>query len=312
MKTLFLSPDYRCNERCVFCPCAEDARRYTPLTLSEMKESLDVAIEKEQIEMVLLSGGEPTLKKEILDFIAYVRTRNIKLGVLSNSLKFTSDRYLNKFLAIAGTDFELTTAFHSRNAMWHDQITQVSHSFERSFRGIQNLIERGVQVTIKYNLNNLTYKDLPQYADWIYDHFPDDVPWVICNIDICGIALLNKEYTAVPFHESRPYLEAALDKVIEQTKQGRKRAVQVFNTPLCCIDPYYWSFLQKSEGGILSALRLPYEQTEENKLQLSVKGDGDAAFAPCKECALQPQCPGTWKRTGEVYGNEVFQPFIAD
>lgn len=312
MKTLFLSASYDCNERCMFCPCAENARQYFSLTLEEIKESLDVAIEKAEVEMVLLSGGEPTLKNEVLEFIGYVRFRGIKLGILSNALKFASSTYLDKFIAIAGTDFELTTAFHSCYSDNHDRITCVPGSFLKSLQGIQGLIERGVSVTVKYNLNNLTYRELPEYVDWLYATFPDRIPWVLCNIDVCGVALRNKTYTAVPFNESRPFLEQALDKVIAYEREGRQRVVRIFNTPLCCVDPYYWRFLQKSEGGMMPALRLPYEKPEENGLQLNLKGDGGAVFRQCRECALQPQCPGTWSRTGELYGDRVFKPFKAE
>jgi hypothetical protein len=119
----------------------------------------------------------------------------------------------------------------------------------------------------------------------------------------------NKEYTAVSFHKSRPYLERALDRVIAYSQEGRKRSVCVFNTPLCCIDAYYWPFLKKSEGSIMPALRLPYEKIEENKLRMNVKGDGGAIFAPCQQCALQQKCPGTWSKTGDMYGDEIFKPF---
>ena len=311
MKTLFLSPDYRCNERCIFCPCAENARQYHPLSLEEMRESLDMAMKNPCVEMVLLSGGEPTLRKETLSFIKYVRTKNIKWGILSNSLKFASKTFLNEFIDVTGTSFELTTAFHSYDPKQHNMITQVPDSFEKSLQGVMNLIEVGINVTIKYVINKMTFSELPEYATWIYNTFSDNIPWVICNIDVCGIALKNRNKTAIPFSESKPFVEKALDKVIEFSRQGRMRNVNIFNTPLCCIDPYYWPFLKKGEGGIISALRLPYEKKEDNYLKVNLMGDGGAIFASCSQCVLQGKCPGTWSNTGELYENDL-KPFKQD
>jgi len=309
MKTFFLSPDYKCNEKCLFCPCAENARQYTPLTLEEMKESLDVAINNAGVEMVVVSGGEPTLTREIIPFVRYVREKNIKLGILSNSVKFASFDYLNKFIDAAGTDFEVTTAFHSYIAEQHDNITQLPNSFARSLQGVKNLMNAGIQVVVKYNINKQTYRNLPEYVDWIYSTFPDTVPWVLCNLDVCGIAMKNQETIAVLFSESRPFVEQALDKVTEYAnKRGMKRTVHVLNTPLCTIDPYYWAFLRKSDGGIVPALRLPYEKSENNLLKINLQGDGGAIFAPCQHCALQSKCPGTWSKTGEMYMGEL-KPF---
>lgn len=309
IRTLFISPDYTCNERCIFCPCARNAQTYTPLTLEEMQDSVDSAIDRNGIEMVLVSGGEPTMWKNLIPFLRYVQSHNLKFGILSNSIKFASQNYLDRFLQAVGSDFELTTAFHSCVPEEHDRITGLPNSFHKSLQGIKMLIEAKVHVTIKYNINNLTYTRLPEYSQWLYDTFPDTIPWVLCNIDICGNANTNRDCTAVGFDTSRPYLEKALDAVIAYNKTGRKRVVAVYNTPLCCVDPYYWTFLKQNESSLLPALRLPYRTSEENRLLFDVRGDGGAIFPMCQQCILQRRCPGTWSKTGELYADHCFHPF---
>lgn len=310
MRTLFLSPSYICNEKCIFCPCALNARRYTSLTLSELCQAVDLAAAQEDIEMVLISGGEPTIYKDILGLISHIRSKGLKFGILSNSLKFSDPEFLNRFIDVAGSGFELTTAFHSFREEEHDRVTSVPGSFRKSLLGVSNLIQVGVRVTIKHIINNSTYKALPEYVDWLYDTFPDNVPLVLCNIDLTGTALTNEDDSAVPFVVSRPYLEKALDKVIEYGKAGRNRVVRIFNTPFCCVDPYYWTFLQKYESEEeMTALYLPYERPDDNRIRFNLKGDGGARFKPCQECVLQPQCPGTWKKTAEVLGENSFIPF---
>jgi len=310
MKTLFVSPSYVCNEKCIFCPCALNARRYTSLTLDEVCLAIDLAADQEKIEMVLISGGEPTVYKDILGLISFIKGKGLKFGILSNSLKFANTVFFEKFIGAVGNDFELTTAFHSWKADEHDRITSVPGSFSKSLEGVGNLVRAGVKVTVKHVINNKTYKELPRYVEWLYETFPDNVPWVLCNIDLTGTALTNEDESAVPFSASRPYLEEALDKVIEYGKNGRNRVVRIFNTPFCCIDPYYWPFLQKYESEEeMSALYLPYEKPEDNKIRFNLKGDGGACFKPCKECIIQSKCPGTWKKTAEVLGEDSFIPY---
>lgn len=310
--TLYISPDYTCNERCVFCPCSQNSHSYTALTLDELCESVDLAIQERKIEMVLISGGEPTMYRDLIPFLRHVRSRQIRFGLLSNSIKFASSSYLDRFLREVGSDFELTTAFHSCIPEEHDRITGLPNSFQRSLQGVQNLWKAGVHVTVKYNINNLTYKQLPEFAQWIYNTFPDSISWVLCNIDVCGHAETNKECTAVSFDQSRTFLETVLDYVISQAENGRRRVVQVYNTPLCCVDPYYWPFLQKNEGGVMSAFRIPYQSVSENRLLLDAQGDGGAVFEPCQSCALQNYCPGTWYKTGEMFSDRCFHPFQAE
>lgn len=311
MRTLFISPSYLCNESCVFCPCHKIARRYTPVPIDLILSSIDDAMLRNNIEMVLISGGEPLLYKDLPKVINYAKQCGLKIGILSNSLKFADENFTQDFIEIVGNDFELTTAFHSCISDEHDSITNIKGSFEKSLRGVHSLIKSGVKVTIKYVINGLSYMYLPLFVEWVYATFPDTVSFVICNIDLCGEALENSEMTAVPFKESKQYLEKALDIVIKYSENGRHRHVSVFNTPLCTIDPYYWKFLRKYESEeTMDALLLPSaDSASPSFVRYDLKGDGGANFAPCAECCVQEICPGTWRQTAEYFGDSMFNPF---
>ncbi len=311
MKTLFVSPSYLCNESCVFCPCHKIARRYTSIPIDLILASIDDAILRNNIEMVLISGGEPTLYKDLPKIINYVRQCGLKIGVLSNSLKFADDNFSKRFIETVGNDFELTTAFHSHIPAEHDSITNIKCSFEKSLQGILSLITLGVKVTIKHVINGLSYTHLPQFVEWVYATFPDSVSFVMCNIDLCGEALENSNLTAVSFDDSKQYLEKALDTVIRYSENGRYRNVSVFNTPLCTIDPYYWKFLRKYESEeTMDALLLPSSDPASPPLvRYDLKGDGGANFVPCAKCSVQKICPGTWRQTAEYFGDSMFNPY---
>jgi MoaA/NifB/PqqE/SkfB family radical SAM enzyme len=310
MKTAYFSMSFDCNEKCVFCPCSENANTQPDVSLEEMKQSLDIAIAQKQVNHVLLSGGEPTLKKEFLLFLEYIVSKGLSIGILSNALKFASKRYLQKVIDITGTEnIEITTAIHSHIPEKHERLTQVKNSFQKSLEGLHNIIEAGISTSLKYNIINYTCKELPEYTDWVYKTFPDEVTFLICNIDINGVALKNKDLIAVTFEESTPFLEAALDKAIEYRQNGRKRNVKVFTTPLCTLDPYYWGFVNNRTKEELAALRVPSEKPLNNRLFLGIDSDTGTMFAPCQNCALKDPCPGTWKMTGELFGDQIFKPF---
>lgn len=311
MNTLFVSPSYRCNECCVFCPCHKMAKHYQPIPSDVIINSIIDAVHRKDINMILISGGEPTLYKDLVSVITFARQLNLKIGILSNSLKFADENFCQSFINTVGNDFELTTAFHSHIAEEHDKITGIKGSFDRSLKGVKNMINAGVCVTIKYVINGVSYNKMPKFANWIYKTFPNSVSWVICNMDLCGEALINSDLTAVSFKESRKYLESALDIVIEQSSKENLRNVSVFNTPLCCIDPYYWHFLRKYESEeSMTALLLPTENIKETpKIRYDLKGDGGTNFLSCNECLIKESCPGTWRQTAEYFGDFIFKPF---
>ncbi len=310
MRTAYFSMSFDCNEKCVFCPCSEGANTIPDIGLDELKLSLDRVVKEADVNHVLLSGGEPTIKKDFPLFLEYIAPKNLSIGILSNGIKFASQRYLKKITDIVDIEkLEITTAIHSHLPHKHDRLTQLKNSFNKSVQGLHNIINAGITTSLKYNITNYTYKDLPDYIDWVYDTFPDDVTFLICNIDINGVALKNKDLIAVSFEESTPYLEAALDKVIEYRRNGRKRNVKVFTTPLCTLDPYYWGFVNNRTKEVLAALRVPADKQKFDKLFLGIESDTGTMFGPCQECALKDPCPGTWKKTGELFGDKIFKPF---
>ncbi|MBO5348317.1 MAG: radical SAM protein [Clostridia bacterium] len=311
MNTLFVSPSYRCNENCIFCPRHKISKLYKPIPLDIIIKSITDAIEKKSIEMILISGGEPTLYKDLTTIITTANQLNLKIGILSNSLKFADNNFCKTFIDTVGNNFELTTAFHSHIAEEHDKITGVKGSFDKSLKGVYNLINAEVRITIKYIINGISFNKLPEFIEWVYNSFPDSVSLVLCNMDLCGEALNNSNLAAVPFNISKKYVENALDVIIQYSKKNRLRNVSVFNTPLCCIDPYYWTFLRKYESEeSMAALLLPSIENQTNPIiQYGLKGDGGANFSPCTNCAVKNICPGTWRKTAEYFGNDIFKPF---
>jgi MoaA/NifB/PqqE/SkfB family radical SAM enzyme len=303
---------YDCNEKCVFCPCSEPGNVIESLSLEEMKSCIDRAIKESRIDNVLLSGGEPTINKEFVKLLEYIHGKGLHISILSNSLNFSGRKFLNKVVEVTGTaNIEVTTAFHSHIPEKHDRLTQVPGSFHRSLEGLQNIIDTGITASVKYNIIRYTYREMAGYIDWLYRTFLDKVALLICNIDINGVALKNKELVGVTFEESAPYLEQALDKVITYRQNDRKRNVKVFTTPLCTLDPYYWGFVNNQTKDILAALRVPAENPLNDRLFLEISSDSGPMFEPCFKCALQEPCPGTWKKTGELFGNKIFKQVTA-
>lgn len=312
MRTAYLSMSYDCNEKCIFCPCSEPGHEMEAISLEEMKSCIDRAMEESGVENILLSGGEPTISKDFLKLLEYIKAKGLHISLLSNGLKFASKRYLQKFIDVTGSEnIEITTAIHSHIPEKHDRLTQLPNSFHKSLEGLHNIIEAGILTSVKYNIIRYTYREMPGYIDWLYETFPDKVSFLLCNIDITGVALKNKELIGVTFEESAPFLEQALDKVIAFRQKGRKRNVKVFTTPLCTLDPYYWGFVNNQTKDTLAALRVPSEDPINDRLFLEIGSDSGPMFEPCFQCALQEPCPGTWKKTGELFGDSIFKPIEA-
>jgi MoaA/NifB/PqqE/SkfB family radical SAM enzyme len=310
MQTAYYAIGLRCNLRCVFCPCSEEQPEYKSFSTEELKETIEDTLKVKNIENFLLSGGEPTIQKNFLPIVKYIcREKKYPLSLLTNAVAFKNPRFLRRFLeAVGDSRLEIVTAIHSHLAKKHNSLTQAPHSFERSISGLQNCVAAGINTSIKFNIVRYNYKDLPAYIEYMYQTFPDEVALILCNIDLSGYAAKNKDLIPVKFEESTPYLEEALDRVIEFRNQGRKRNVRVFTTPLCVLDPYYWFFVNKSTKDEVAAYRSPDVKEEKNKLMFDFPSGSGTIAKKCDGCGVEEICPGCWDTYINYYGSDFLKP----
>ena len=219
MKTLYCAIGYLCNERCRFCPCSEGSADVPSLTFDEICEAIRRAIEERSVKNILLSGGEPTIHPDFFRILKFIKSYDVNVSLLTNALKIADDEFAERmFSIIEGEKLDVTVAFHSHIPEKHDFLTRHKGSFERSLKGVKNMLKYNVRLSIKNNIVNYTYQNLPEYVKWVTSYFDDTVILLLCNIDINGTAVGNKRDVAVEFSKSIPYLQKALDIIIEALK----------------------------------------------------------------------------------------------
>lgn len=304
--TLYCAVEYRCNERCIFCPCSEGSSKLGMLEYQDIIATIDEAVDNHGVENILLSGGEPTLHNDFFKIVEHIKRKGARFSLLTNALKLADKTSADKLFSIVnGNEVDVTVAFHSHIPALHDQLTQIKGSFERSMQGVRNMLEHNVKLSIKNNIVNATYKYLPDYVNWINETFDESVTLLLANIDINGTASYNRELVSVSFTDSMPYLQKALDIVVERRQHGLKRNVKVLTTPLCLMDPFYWGFVENATKGNLTAYKVPMEN--ESLLLFDVGSDSGPMFKACKQCALIEHCPGTWRSFATNYDENMLK-----
>ena len=308
MKTLYCAIGYLCNERCRFCPCSEESADVPSLTFEEICTAIRRAIEERGVKNILLSGGEPTIHPDFFRILEFIKSYDVNISLLTNALKLADINFAERmFSIIDGEKLDVTVAFHSHIPEKHDFLTQHKGSFEKSMKGVENMLKYNVRLSIKNNIVNYTYQDLPEYVKWATSHFNDNVTLLFCNIDINGTAANNKGNVAVEFRKSMPYLQQALDIIIDQRKVGHKRNVKVLTTPLCLMDPYYWGFVENATQTDIEAYKVP-----NSNLLWNVSSDSGPVFKACADGELKQYCPGTWNSFKKNYDESILKSIVSE
>jgi len=100
-----------CNFSCPYCRGLDDSiygdRKLKQLSLSEIKQNIDYWCENEPLENIRFSGGEPSLHKDIIEIIAYAKSKGIKRIAVSTNGSNKIELY-KKMLDAGVNDFSIS------------------------------------------------------------------------------------------------------------------------------------------------------------------------------------------------------------
>lgn len=118
---LTLEPTRECNLSCALC-YALDRRVVKPL--ETVRDELDLACQRRELDAVTIVGGEPTLYPELADVVRLVKERGLACQLLTNGLRFLPKRGrdLLRELMDAGLD---KIAFHVDRGQPHPDVEAV-------------------------------------------------------------------------------------------------------------------------------------------------------------------------------------------
>ncbi|KJS30738.1 MAG: radical SAM protein [Desulfatitalea sp. BRH_c12] len=152
----------KCNERCVHCYIPHENK------VNHIKTDLFYSILEQCKEMkvlhLTLTGGEPMLHKNFVDFLKKCKDYNLSVNVLSNLTLLTGEiieeMKANRLLGVQ-------VSLYSMDSKIHDTITQTKGSFEKTKNAILKLKENDVPLQISCPIikpNKNCYKDVLKWA----------------------------------------------------------------------------------------------------------------------------------------------------
>lgn len=141
---------HTCNENCIHCFLADHQQK--GLTTRQYEVLFDQLVEAGTF-FVILTGGEPFLRKDFMEIVRMARKRRISVTIFTNGTLITEE--IADELARLWVQ-EVHISLYSADPGTHDAITRLPGSFERSTRAIRMLRERGVLVRIKTPLMSMT------------------------------------------------------------------------------------------------------------------------------------------------------------
>ncbi len=341
-RRMVLHVGYACNARCSFCYYLEQIESGTTddLTTQEIKDRLKEgrAWGKTAIDF---TGGEPTIRKDLVEVIAYAKEIGYKdINVITNCLITARKENYVQELANAGLN-DILLSLHSFSPKLHDHLTKIpkSHHAVLKTADIVNSID-GITLRFNYVVNQENFHELSQAVELMASYKPNAINLILFHPNHDAITADNN----VKF-DSYDIITTEVKKAIDSIKDIVPH-INVRHLPYCLmkgyeqyLKPFYQLQYEKKEwdyclstlqkrgrlvywagllGGAILSLNNPYLWTAswDNKKHLMIQRVQLLKMrkkgSKCSGCSVNHICDGLQKEYIEEHGDDELSPYDGD
>ena len=172
---------YRCQNSCTFCYASapERGQEMQEMTAAQVRGVLDIIADDAHVPTVSFTGGEPTLRPDLPDLIAYAKTRRLRTNLITNGIRCGAKGYVEK-LVTAGLD-SAQVSLEAANPEIHDRVVGRPGAWRRTVQGIRNLKAADIHVHTNTTINRLNRDHLLDLVDFLAEM---DQPYLSMNMVI--------------------------------------------------------------------------------------------------------------------------------
>ena len=318
---------YRCNLKCAFCyaacGCQKKEGGDSEMSIRELLKIFKVIRKDAQVPSISFTGGEPLLRKDIVELVAGAKKAGLRVNLISNGTLLAGNDLAGR-LHDAGLN-SAQISIEGPTAETHDSLTGVSGSFEKTLKGISSLKDANIHVHTNTTVNSRNA-----------EHLVDLVKFVAK----IGMARMSMNMVIPAGSASGRELQISYSKIwsfVEPARNAaRKLGVEFMwysPTPMCIFNPLAEGLGNKScaacdgllsiapNGDVLpcssysqpvgNLLRQPFEEVWNSTTSLFFRRK---EYAPeeCSGCgkftACAGACPLYWTAvgTGELQGRREY------
>ena len=192
---------WHCNQRCVHCYAAgQPLSEEKELSTADWKKVLDIC-RSAGIPQVTFTGGEPTMRKDLIELIKYARWFISRLN--TNGIRLTPD-YCEKLRDAELDSVQIT--FYSADPQVHNRLVGAPR-YEETLAGIKNALAKGLSVSINTPLCTLN-RDYEKTLELLHEL---GVIYVTCS------GLITTGSAAQPTSESLQLSSEELEEILRKS-----------------------------------------------------------------------------------------------
>ncbi len=220
-----LALTYRCNNACGHCYVARD-KNFPEMDTSSWKRVINI-LRDVGVPHITLTGGEATMREDLVEIIQYAQDNNIICGLVTNGIKLADNDFLMK-LVNAGLDY-IQITLESHDAAIHNKMVGAD-SWAQTVQGLKNAIATDVYTITNTTLCALNAPTIEKTIDFLAEIGLEGT--FACN----GIIYSGKGKSVengIPEAE----LEPLLDRIVAKAREHNFKFLWYSPTQYCEYNP---------------------------------------------------------------------------
>ncbi|MCL1917333.1 MAG: putative heme d1 biosynthesis radical SAM protein NirJ1 [Peptococcaceae bacterium] len=201
-----------CNLKCIHCYSASDHEKYDQMSTDEGKRFIDDLADF-KVPVILFSGGEPLVRPDCLELIAYARERGLRTTLSTNGTLITAEKaQVLKDLNVGYVGISLDGLGEV-----NDRFRGQEGAFDKALQGIRNCLAVDQKVGLRFTINRHNYKYLNDIFDLVEQ---ENIPRV-CFYHLVysgrGSAMIDEDISK---EESRQGMELIMERTLDFHQRG--------------------------------------------------------------------------------------------
>ena len=279
----------RCNLKCIHCYArSRDIEYKDELTTRQGRELID-DLARFGSPVILFSGGEPTMRKDLPELARYARDKGMRAVISTNGTLI--DEKLAKVLKDIGLSYVGVSLDGMRET--NDKFRGIPGAFDAALQGMRNCRREGIKVGLRFTINKKNAQDIPAIFDLLE---AEGIPRV-CFYHLVypgrGSKLVEEDLS---HEESRRVVDLIMDKTKEMHDRGFP--MEVLTVDNHCDGPYVYFRLQKED---------PERAAEVYELLMMNQGNSSGIGIGCVSWDGSVHADQFWRHYS--FGNVKERPF---
>ena len=225
-----------CNLKCVHCYSQSEGCHYEGEMTTDEGKRLIESIAKFGSPVILFSGGEPLMRKDLFELIAHATAQGLRAVISTNGTLITPEvaQRLKQFnLSYVGVSIDGTESVN-------DLFRGVDGAYQRAIAGIRACLGAGLKVGLRFTINRRNVGEIPAIFRIIEE---EKIPRVcFYHLVYTGRAKELAE-EALDLDQARHAVDTIIDLTAELHRKGDPKEVLTVDNH--CDGPYVYLRLLK-------------------------------------------------------------------